>query len=117
MVTVIFILGLICSLTSFTEVPRPFLKKHGLLKPTTLSTICQEEQWPLKQPTKPEISEKPVFIVEFLKTIIYMPKPMKILVLTNLFSWMGYLSFCLYYTSFVGEVIFEGDPTVSIFIL
>jgi hypothetical protein len=42
-----------------------------------------------------------------------MPRAMKILVLTNLFSWAAYLSFCMYFTTFVGEVIYKGDPGVS----
>jgi solute carrier family 45 protein 1/2/4 len=116
MVTGLFVLGMLFSLTSIREIPRPFLKRHGLLKPATLSMICESEnknQWTELPPKVEDVSEKPLFIVDFLKGIFCMPKPMKILVLTNLLSWMGYLSFCLYYTTFVGEVIFGGDPTVS----
>lgn len=36
--------------------------------------------------------------------------------LTNLFSWMAHVCYSLYFTDFVGEAVFNGDPMVSKFI-
>lgn len=51
---------------------------------------------------------------QYLKLIILMPSSMKILYVTNLFSWISHLSYALYFTDFVGEIIFGGDPKVNI---
>lgn len=48
----------------------------------------------------------------YLKSVIYMPKSIRILCLTNLFSWMAHVCYSLYFTDFVGEAIFEGNPKV-----
>lgn len=50
---------------------------------------------------------------KYLKSVLIMPKSMKILCFTNLLSWMGHTSYCLYFTDFVGEAVFLGDPTVN----
>lgn len=54
--------------------------------------------------------EKAMTLKDFLKSIVMMPKSIAILCLTNLFCWMGHLSFCLYFTDFVGEEVFKGSP-------
>lgn len=53
---------------------------------------------------------------KYLKSVLIMPKSMKILCFTNLLSWMGHTSYCLYFTDFVGEAVFLGDPTVTIIV-
>ncbi|XP_063930780.1 proton-associated sugar transporter A [Zophobas morio] len=47
----------------------------------------------------------------YLKSIVYMPKSLKILCLTNLFCWMAHVCYSLYFTDFVGEAVFGGNPT------
>ncbi|XP_055905348.1 proton-associated sugar transporter A [Eupeodes corollae] len=47
---------------------------------------------------------------QYLKSIVIMPKSMRILSLTNLLCWMGHVCYCLYFTDFVGEAVFNGDP-------
>ncbi|XP_076324753.1 loss of visual transmission isoform X2 [Tachypleus tridentatus] len=47
---------------------------------------------------------------EYLKSIVFMPNSLRILCLTNLFCWSSLVCYSLYFTDFVGEVIFEGDP-------
>lgn len=56
--------------------------------------------------------EKTAFI-QHVQNIFRMPRLMQILCLTNLLSWMAFVSYCLYFTDFVGEAVFMGDPTVS----
>lgn len=60
-----------------------------------------------------EDEEKPVSLAQYLKSIFIMPPSLRILALTNLFCWMGHVTYCLYFTDFVGEAVFNGDPTVS----
>lgn len=52
-------------------------------------------------------------LLVYLQSIIYMPNSLKILCLTNLFCWMAHVCYSLYFTDFVGEAVFKGDPTVS----
>ncbi|XP_053676382.1 membrane-associated transporter protein-like [Anopheles nili] len=47
---------------------------------------------------------------DFIKSIVMMPKSIAILCLTNLLCWMSHLSYSLYFTDFVGEEVFRGDP-------
>lgn len=53
-------------------------------------------------------------ITQYLKSIFIMPRLMQMLCLTNLLSWMAFVSYCLYFTDFVGEAVFMGDPMVEI---
>jgi solute carrier family 45, member 1/2/4 len=46
----------------------------------------------------------------YLKSIVFMPRALKILCLTNCFAWMGHIVYCLYFTDFVGEAVFGGIP-------
>ena len=49
----------------------------------------------------------------YLWTIIYMPMSLRVLCVTNLFCWMSLVCYSLYFTDFVGEAVFQGDPSVS----
>lgn len=51
-----------------------------------------------------------VTLIQYLKSVVVMPKSIRILCLTHLFTKMAILSYSLYFTDFVGEVIFNGDP-------
>lgn len=47
---------------------------------------------------------------EYLTSIIFMPHSLRMVCLTNLFCWMAHVCYSLYFTDFVGESIFKGDP-------
>merc|ERR1712156_1324617 len=47
----------------------------------------------------------------YLWSIIYMPSSLRWLCLTNLFCWSSLVCYSLYFTDFVGQAVFEGDPT------
>ncbi|XP_037916322.1 proton-associated sugar transporter A-like isoform X3 [Hermetia illucens] len=64
----------------------------------------------LKITSGDEIEEK-VTLRTYLKSIIFMPKSIRVLSLTNLLCHMAHLSYCLYFTDFVGEAVFGGDPS------
>ncbi|XP_021349714.1 proton-associated sugar transporter A-like [Mizuhopecten yessoensis] len=51
-----------------------------------------------------------VTLKTYLLSIIHMPRSIAILCLTNLFCWMSLVCYSLYFTDFVGQAIFEGDP-------
>lgn len=57
-----------------------------------------------------EAHHEHVTLLMYLKSVIIMPKSIRILCLTHLFTKMAILSYSLYFTDFVGEVIFNGDP-------
>jgi solute carrier family 45 protein 1/2/4 len=47
----------------------------------------------------------------YLWSIIYMPSSLRWLCLTNLFCWSSLVCYSLYFTDFVGQAVFEGNPT------
>ncbi|XKL66956.1 hypothetical protein PGB90_010376 [Kerria lacca] len=49
-------------------------------------------------------------IKSYLKSLWFMPFSLRILCLTNLFCWMAHSTYTLYFTDFVGHVVFGGDP-------
>jgi solute carrier family 45 protein 1/2/4 len=61
---------------------------------------------------QPQLSE--ISLRQYLMSIIQMPKSMKMLCLTNLFCWMSLVCYSLYFTDFVGEAVFGGDPKVPL---
>ena len=52
-------------------------------------------------------------LINYLWTIVYMPYSLRILCLTNLFCWMSLVCYSLYFTDFVGEAVFGGDPSAA----
>ncbi|XP_055331649.1 proton-associated sugar transporter A-like [Paramacrobiotus metropolitanus] len=55
--------------------------------------------------------EAALTIQDYLWSIIYMPKSLRVLCLTNLCCWMSLVCYSLYFTDFVGQSVFGGDPT------
>ncbi|EZA54615.1 proton-associated sugar transporter A [Ooceraea biroi] len=51
---------------------------------------------------------------EYLLSIIYMPRSLRQVCLTNLFCWMAHVCYSLYFTDFVGEAVFGGNPRAPI---
>lgn len=49
----------------------------------------------------------------YLLSIVYMPHSMRMVCLTNLFCWMAHVCYSLYFTDFVGEAVFGGDPKAA----
>ncbi|XP_029176911.1 proton-associated sugar transporter A [Nylanderia fulva] len=47
---------------------------------------------------------------EYLMSIIYMPQSLRQVCLTNLFCWMAHVCYSLYFTDFVGEAVYGGNP-------
>lgn len=74
-------------------------------------------------PPPPKINSQPgleedleenhkVSLKEYLASILYMPHSLRMVCLTNLFCWMAHVCYSLYFTDFVGEAVYGGDPQV-----
>uniref|UniRef100_A0A2M3Z1X8 Putative sucrose transporter n=1 Tax=Anopheles braziliensis TaxID=58242 RepID=A0A2M3Z1X8_9DIPT len=149
LVTVIFILCLIVTVSSFREIPLPLMERDELLQPLTERVITEERQsntslqlTPVKDladalvlqleteydhaPGAHEgkngfaLEKQPLLErnlehksssrkVGFLQRP-HIPAALGILCITNLFCWMSHISYSLYFTDFVGEKVFGGDP-------
>ena len=59
-----------------------------------------------------EMSKKS--LKEYLYSILYMPHSMRMVCLTNLFCWMAHVCYSLYFTDFVGEAVYGGNPKASV---
>ncbi|XP_054722644.1 proton-associated sugar transporter A-like, partial [Uloborus diversus] len=55
-------------------------------------------------------SSEDISLTQHLKSIVRMPKALFRLCLVNFFTWMTSVSYCLYFTDFMGEYVFGGDP-------
>ncbi|CAF2881190.1 unnamed protein product [Rotaria sp. Silwood2] len=51
--------------------------------------------------------------IDYLRSIIYMPVSLRWLCLTNFFCWMALVSYSLFFTDFVGQVVFGGNPKMD----
>jgi solute carrier family 45 protein 1/2/4 len=49
-------------------------------------------------------------VLEILRGIRTMPKPMKRVCAVQFFTWVGWFTYILYVTTWVGENVFHGDP-------
>lgn len=118
MIACVFLLTVIISVTSYREIPLPLIEKDELLKPVNESAINEEmklnpgyinqEETSVKK--EEDEGEEHMTLVQYLKTIVVMPRSLHILCLTNLFCWMSHLCYNLYFTDFVGEAVFHGNP-------
>lgn len=65
------------------------------------------------EPTIPILPSEQPTLKEYLRSILHMPKSLRILCLTNLFCWMSLVCYSLYFTDFVGEVVYGGNPQAA----
>lgn len=146
LVTIIFLVGLTVTITSFREIPLPIMEQDEKLRPITCTAVNKARDKSMRRDLKatkcvsielkindlsaiengttknddPEAGtssensdkdEDSVTFLEYLKSIVIMPKALRLLCVTNFFSWMSHCCYCLYFTAFVGEAVFHGDPT------
>lgn len=79
------------------------------------SEAITETSFSSNQPTPPNIpqDEGVQSLSYYLKSIVFMPHSLRMVCLTNLFCWMAHVCYSLYFTDFVGEAVFLGDPKVK----
>ena len=90
--------------------------ENGMNKPMTNDAIsvpipltgnqCMQQQEPPADPMPSEVSLK-----TYLMSIVHMPKSLLILCVTNLFCWMSLVCYSLYFTDFVGQAVYGGNPS------
>uniref|UniRef100_T1IUZ2 Major facilitator superfamily (MFS) profile domain-containing protein n=1 Tax=Strigamia maritima TaxID=126957 RepID=T1IUZ2_STRMM len=122
-ILIIYIICLIITLCSYRE--KSINADAGIASVATLYMTFKKEEIEVKGEFYKEISStlsapKPnVEIAEtdtqhsmrhYFYSIIHMPSSLKIVCLTNVFSWMSLVCYSLYFTDFVGEAIFKGNP-------
>ncbi|XP_055596974.1 proton-associated sugar transporter A-like [Uranotaenia lowii] len=128
-VVIVMLIGVLVTVTSYREVSLPQMEKDALLRPITQSMFEEEKKRQLAiysvsgvvlEPRKSvdgysitvdEKEEPSISCGNFFKNLIHMPKSLAILYLTQFLSMFGYLSYCMYFTDFVGSAVFEGDVT------
>ncbi|XP_059607914.1 proton-associated sugar transporter A-like isoform X2 [Phlebotomus argentipes] len=85
----------VCTMTIFREIPLRVLEESSTAFP---SEVTQNER-------------KKISFLTYIRSVVKMPSSIKILCLTSLFGWMSDVCYSLYFTDFVGEAVFLGDPT------
>ncbi|XP_046551030.1 proton-associated sugar transporter A-like isoform X2 [Haliotis rubra] len=77
--------------------------RHTLTESNVTSSNTADKDHPI------EISTD-VTLRTYLRSIVKMPRSLFILCLTNLFCWSSLVCYSLYFTDFVGQVVYNGDP-------
>ncbi|KAK6621015.1 hypothetical protein RUM43_011318 [Polyplax serrata] len=146
--TVLFLVCIIFTVTSFKEIPLNLLQKHKAKHMKKLAQATEglnlsgvhltygtanetSSVLPIVQETelnggitstmgniegglKEEPEQEMPSLKEYLWSIVFMPKSLRMVCLTNLFCWMSHVCYSLYFTDFVGEAVFHGDPSAPL---
>ncbi|XP_060526488.1 proton-associated sugar transporter A isoform X2 [Cylas formicarius] len=130
--TLIFVVCVAYTITSFKEMPLHVIELRAELEPGGYTNYCERgdmatrtygavddaQQEPLPPPPssgrrKSILPDPEASLVLYLRSIVYMPFSIRMLCLTNLFCWMAHVCYSLYFTDFVGEAVFNGNPTAT----
>lgn len=125
---VLFTICMLITITTFREVPLPVVELIDMYPDTgdgdrnilhkELKEITPIIQKPNSYGCSDDIvTNEPKYVPtlkDYIKSIFYIPYSLKILCITNLFCWMAQCSYSLYFTDFVGEAVFNGDPNAAI---
>ncbi|CAO2590096.1 Proton-associated sugar transporter A [Lemmus lemmus] len=57
-----------------------------------------------------EQSEQPLSLRRLCSTVYHMPKALRNLCVNHFLGWLSFEGMLLFYTDFMGEVVFQGDP-------
>ncbi|NWJ03517.1 S45A1 protein, partial [Crypturellus undulatus] len=57
-----------------------------------------------------DTSEQPLSLKLLLSTICHMPKALRNLCINHFLGWLSFEGMLLFYTDFMGEVVFQGNP-------
>ncbi|ERL87048.1 proton-associated sugar transporter A isoform X1 [Dendroctonus ponderosae] len=129
LITIIFLVCVSYTISSFREMPLGFLELHKPMDRTPDAGVVNKsfdsgeesaernygsvgEATSGGSQRKQSIAPDPKASLRiYLQSIVYMPHSIRMLCLTNLFCWMAHVCYSLYFTDFVGEAVFGGDPT------
>ncbi|XKL66957.1 hypothetical protein PGB90_010377 [Kerria lacca] len=135
--SILFIFCVVLTITTFKEVPLKYLHKiQRISKKVEISEDHVEREIEIKidnnlsnktnkkelkrlnESLEKQLSQSEIEIPslkEYLSSIVNQPFSMKILLLTNILCWMSHVSYSLYFTDYVGEAIFNGDPKAPLY--
>ncbi|KAL4708308.1 hypothetical protein ACJJTC_007714 [Scirpophaga incertulas] len=140
LITIIFVACVSATVTSFKEIPLEELNyqdefrklaqternqesfdiddqaldKSNLKKNATYGSLNLPESGAvLNAPEAPPHAQH-LTLRHYLKSIVVMPSSLRIVCLTNLFCWMAHVCYSLYFTDFVGESVFGGNPAAPV---
>lgn len=128
MTAVLFTICILITITTFREVPLPVVELIDMC-PDVMENGRDIIQKELKEITpiiqKPQsygVNEEIVnhdqksvpTLKDYVKSIFCIPYSLRILCITNLFCWMAQCSYSLYFTDFVGEAVYGGDPSAPV---
>ncbi|XP_059610363.1 proton-associated sugar transporter A [Phlebotomus argentipes] len=77
---------------------------------TAETTFTENVQVPVHVPDQ---NQEVASLSHYLLSIVWMPYSLRILCLTNFFCWSAHVCYSLYFTDFVGEAVFGGDPKAT----
>ncbi|NXX63792.1 S45A2 protein, partial [Scopus umbretta] len=88
--------------------------KNGYLLSTSTSTEIKATAKPGKcAVTSPAEDQRRMTLKSLLKTLLSMPSHYRCLCVSHLFGWMAFLSNMLFFTDFMGQVVYQGSPYAS----
>ncbi|XP_063532803.1 proton-associated sugar transporter A [Cydia strobilella] len=143
LITVIFVVCVTATVTSFKEIPLGELQEQEEFRKLAETERVQESfdagdepvkslkrdnttYGSLNQPAEgddqngtstnvPESSQgEHLSLRHYLRSIVVMPSSLRVVCLTNLFCWMAHVCYSLYFTDFVGEAVFGGNPAAPV---
>ncbi|XP_039946265.1 membrane-associated transporter protein isoform X2 [Hirundo rustica] len=125
----VFIICLTLHLCSIPEVPLRYEKEEAkflleVTEPHKYNSIQEEIKNGYLKSTKIKAATKPgncavasrreekrqMTLKSLLKTLLSMPSHYRCLCLSHLFGWMAFLSNMLFFTDFMGQVVYHGNP-------
>ncbi|NWQ70570.1 S45A2 protein, partial [Neopipo cinnamomea] len=129
----VFIICLTVHLCSIPEVPLRYKNEEAkflleVTEPHTYSSIEEEIRNGYLQSTCTEIKaaakpgkctvvsqvsaedQRQMTLKSLLKTLLSMPSHYRCLCVSHLFGWMAFLSNMLFFTDFMGQVVYQGNP-------
>lgn len=80
---------------------------------TEETSFAENPTIPQLPPSFNETDAESVSLGYYLRSIVFMPKSLRMVCLTNLFCWMAHVCYSLYFTDFVGEAVYGGDPKAA----
>jgi len=95
--------------TSTNNLPREQNGNNDYLQPTE-SSFSQASPCPVEDWNEEDTAATVASFKQYLWSIVYMPASLRWLCLTNLFCWSSLVCYSLYFTDFVGQAVFGGDP-------
>ncbi|XP_055908140.1 proton-associated sugar transporter A [Eupeodes corollae] len=91
--------------SEYTTVPGENISETSFAASNQLPPTLNQQDGEESQP-----KESVQTLSHYLLSIVYMPHSLRMVCLTNLFCWMAHVCYSLYFTDFVGEAVFGGDP-------